>query len=100
MEQGREKIFFDGNSFDIYKINLLSRSILKLLILCVRGRIHNFDDIYNISKEIDYSQYIPAGKTFGVTGARHGDHEFTSMDVAGEVGQAVIDSVKKQGEIG
>ena len=90
------KIIFEAKPEEIYELNLSSRSLLKLLILLCQEKAHDLDDVYRVAKNIDYTEFIPQGKSFGVNSSRYGDQDFTSVDVASKVGQAIIDSVKEK----
>lgn len=93
-EYDHGKIIFEASVEDIYELNLCSRSLLKILILLCKEKAYDLDDVYRVAKNIDYTEFMPQGKSFGVNSSRYGDQDFTSVDVASKVGQAIIDSVK------
>ncbi|MHA1237647.1 MAG: tRNA (guanine(6)-N2)-methyltransferase [Candidatus Odinarchaeia archaeon] len=88
----RSKVFFEGDIQDIYHLNYLCRTVNKIYILLVRSYFETLEDIYNLAKNVDYSNFIASSQTFAVRSSRSGAHDFTSIDVSRVVGQAVIDS--------
>jgi len=86
------KIFFEGPLDAMYLLNYYARTINRVYLSLARGVFNDLRDIYHEAKSIDYTTIIPAESTFAVRCERAGSHEFTSLDVARVVGQAVIDS--------
>ncbi|PSQ40624.1 hypothetical protein BRD07_07000 [Halobacteriales archaeon QS_9_68_42] len=64
------------------------------MAVLVDERISELSDVYDATRSVDVAAHIPEA-SFGVVGTRHGDHAFTSMDVAERVGQAVIDGYRE-----
>ena len=89
---GFGKIFFESDSEAIFKLNMLSRTIHKVSLLLCHRNFSTLKDIYDIAKNIDYTEFIASDQSFAIRAERVGVHDFTSMDVAATVGQAVIDS--------
>ncbi|RLG47958.1 MAG: class I SAM-dependent RNA methyltransferase [Thermoproteota archaeon] len=86
------KVFFSGDLELIPKLNYLSRCANRIFILLLRERFEDINDIYSHSRSISLSDYVEPDQTFAVRATRHGFHDFTSLDVARVVGQAIIDS--------
>lgn len=86
------RVIFDGKVSDIYLLNLKARTINKFFIQLCYSRFEKLDDIYKLSKRLDYEWIINSDQTFAVRTQRIGVHDFTSMDVSRVVGQAIIDS--------
>jgi 23S rRNA G2445 N2-methylase RlmL len=51
------------------------------------GHAAELADVYEFTRAVEWADHLP-DPDFGVVGARHGHHEFTSVDVADRVGQA------------
>ncbi|MHC1635350.1 MAG: tRNA (guanine(6)-N2)-methyltransferase [Candidatus Methanospirareceae archaeon] len=86
---------------DLYKLCIFGRSIHRLILLLLEGEFSSLKDIYTKTKEIDFTKYIYETQTFAVRAKRCGDktkHNFTSIDLAAEVGQAVVDCFKGEGK--
>jgi len=86
------KVFFKGDIELIPKLNYLSRCANRIFILLLRERFEGLNDIYSCSRSISLLDYVEPDQTFAVRATRHGTHNFTSLDVARVVGQAIIDS--------
>jgi tRNA (guanine6-N2)-methyltransferase len=86
------KVFFKGGIEDIYIVNIMSRTIHKLIIVLYRGGFKDLNDIYRIAKGLSYSEYIKPDQSFAVRTTRTGSHEFTSIEAAANIGKGIIDS--------
>ncbi len=86
------KVFFRSDLNAMYRLNLESRMLHKVIIQLCRSRFKDLDDIYRIAKRIDYTWIIDPDQSFAIRSERVGVHNFTSMDISRVVGQAVIDS--------
>ncbi len=93
-ELGRGRIFFEAPVEAVYELNLWARTMHKLFLLLYKGRFESLKDIYRAARGLDYTGIIRPGQSFAVRAERVGQHDFTSMDVASAVGQAVIDSYR------
>ncbi len=94
-ELGRGRIFFKAPLEAIYELNLWARTMHKLFLLLYRGDFGGtLEGIYKAARQLDYTGVIRPDQAFAVRAERVGQHDFTSMDVAARVGQAVIDSYK------
>lgn len=90
----RGVVEFDGNLEDVYELHYRSRSCHRILEVLVDGTVSELEDVYESTREADIATHLPF-ESFGVVGTRHGTHEFTSVDVAERVGQAVIDDYRE-----
>jgi len=86
------KIFFDADMKSVYALNLEASTLNKIMIQLCREKFAELNDLYKIAKKIDYGWIINADQSFAVRSERVGVHNFTSIDVARVVGQAIIDS--------
>ena len=89
----RGVVEFEGEIEDVYELHYRSRTTHRVLEVLVDAPVETPDDVYDRTREVDIAARLPF-EPFGVVGTRHGTHEFTSMDVAGHVGQAVIDEYR------
>ena len=85
----------DCTEDEIFKINLCSQSVHRVMILLKRENVQSLDDIYNVVKNVDYTEYIWPTQSFAIRPQRVGEHDFTSIDIGRVAGQAVIDSFKE-----
>lgn len=82
----------------VYELNACSRSIHRVLVEL--ARVENIDaenplaGIYDLVREIDLRRFLGPEQSFAVRTKRRGEHDFTSMDVEREVGQAIIDEYR------
>ena len=90
----RGVVEFDGDEEDVYRLHYLARSLHRVMAVLVDGTVDELEDIYRLTAEASVAERLP-GTDFGVVGTRHGTHDFTSMDVAERVGQAVIDTYRE-----
>ena len=90
----RGVIEFDGSHEDVYDLHYRSRTCHRVMEVFVDERVSELSDVYDATRAVDVAAHLP-DESFGVVGTRHGDHEFTSMDVAERVGQAVIDGYRE-----
>ncbi len=86
-------ISFRGKEEHIYLLNYLGKTIHKVIIKVGEGEVHTLGDIYKFSKDLPFEEFIPEKYTFGVKTKRFGEHDFSSMDISKEIGQAVIDRI-------
>jgi 23S rRNA G2445 N2-methylase RlmL len=90
----RGAVEFDGNREDVYDLHYRSRTCHRVLEVLVDAPVSGLADVYDRTREVDLAARLPF-EPFGVVGTRHGTHEFTSVDVAERVGQAVIDCYRE-----
>ena len=90
----RGVVALEGSRDDVYDLHVRSRTCHRLLEVLVEGRVEELEDVYRLTRRVDLAAQLP-DESFGVVGTRHGSHEFTSMDVAERVGQAVIDGYRE-----
>ncbi len=90
----RGVVALEGTRDDVHDLHVRSRTCHRLLEVLVDGRVAKLEDVYRLTRRVDLAGHLPE-EPFGVVGTRHGDHGFTSMDVAERVGQAVIDGYRE-----
>lgn len=89
----RGVVAFSGNQYDVYDLHYRSRTCHRIMEVLVDAPVSELEDVYDRTREADIPAHLPF-KPFGVVGTRHGTHDFTSVDVAERVGQAVIDEYR------
>ena len=90
----RGVVEFEGDEADVYALHYRARSLHRIMAVLVDGTVDELADVYRLTGEAAVAERLPEAD-FGVVGTRHGTHEFTSMDVAERVGQAVIDTYRE-----
>ncbi len=90
----RGVVEFEGSVDDVYALLARSRTCHRVLEVLADGRVEDLEGIYDRARGVDLARHLPFAD-FGVVGTRHGDHGFTSVDVADRVGQAVIDGYRE-----
>lgn len=93
-KEHRGMIRLEGKEEDIFKLNYQGKSLHRVMLLLKEGDFSSLKDVYRETKEIEFVRYIHPGQKFAARANRLGKHDFTSLDVEREVGQAVIDSYK------
>ncbi len=83
-----------ANYDDVFHLNYLSKTISRVIVLLAVEEFESLDDIYKVVKNIDFTKFIESEQSFAVRSKREGKHDFTSIDVARVVGQAIIDSYR------
>ncbi len=81
----------DVREEDIFKLNFLSRTIHRVILLLMEGEFKTLKDLRNKIRQINFKDYIEYNQTFAVECERTGEHNFTSVDVERTVGKVVIE---------
>lgn len=95
-EEVRGRIAFEAEPEEIVKLNYLSRSLHRIMILLDSFEIEDLDSIYDGMKGLDYHRWLKSDQTFAVRPERIGEHDFDSPDIGDPAGQAVIDTIKNE----
>ncbi len=90
----RGVVEFDGSEADVYELHYRARSLHRVMAVLAEGVVDELGDVYAVTERAPVAAALPDAD-FGVVGTRHGTHEFTSVDVAERVGQAVIDGYRE-----
>ena len=90
----RGVIEFDGSHEDVYDLHYRSRTCHRVMEVLADERVSELSDVYDATRAVDVAAHLP-DESFGVVGTRHGHHDFSSVDVADRVGQAVIDGYRE-----
>ena len=76
---------------DIFKLNFLSRTIHRVIILLMEGEFESLTELKKKVSDIDFENYIKYDQTFAVECERTGKHDFTSLDVEKIIGKIIIE---------
>lgn len=90
----RGVVEFEGNEADVYALHHRARCLHRIMAVMADGTVDTLDDVYTVTERTNVAERLP-NADFGVVGTRHGTHDFTSVDVAERVGQAVIDAYRE-----
>jgi len=89
------KILMDLPLSKVALLNYSCRSLHRVYILAAYGEVFSLEDVERIAREVDYVNYVDAEQSFAVRAERHGEHSFTSPEIAAKVGHVVIDEFRK-----
>ncbi|MCX7642431.1 MAG: tRNA (guanine(6)-N2)-methyltransferase [Armatimonadetes bacterium] len=79
-----------------YQARTIYRGLLVLAEGEVRRTQEGLDDIYQIVKSVDWTEWLPPEATFCVRSTRNGRHQYQSPDIERISGQAVIDRIMEK----
>lgn len=97
----RGTIGFEADERATYELNYRSRTLHRVGVVLVDRAFEGLDDLEDLDRvgaavrALPIAEYVDADRTFGIRPTRHGDHEFTSMDLGDVTGQAVIDAYRE-----
>ncbi len=91
VEIGRRMVAFTGDKEMLYKANFCTRTAVKILKPIKEFKATDADDLYDIVKEIDWSQYMDVDNTFLVESVIFSDNFRHSKFVAYRVKDAIAD---------
>ncbi len=76
---------------DIFKLNFFSRTLHRIIIILKEGEFNTLEDFEKKVSEINFEEYIAYNQSFAVDAERHGEHDFTSLDIERIVGKIIIE---------
>lgn len=91
VEIGRRMVAFTGDKEMLYKANFCTRTAVKILKPIKEFKASDADDLYEIVKAIDWSQYMDVNNTFLVESVIFSDNFRHSKFVAYRVKDAIAD---------
>lgn len=91
----RGAVVFTADAGAVPTLNARARTLHRVLVLLAEGPIGGLSDAYELATRAPLTEHIAAGQAFAVRSSRHGEHDFTSVDVADRVGQGVIDAYRE-----
>ncbi|MFB6147150.1 MAG: class I SAM-dependent RNA methyltransferase [Halobacteriaceae archaeon] len=83
---------FEASRTVIPLLNRRARTLHRVLVLVADTRVTALDDVYQAARSIDLQRYLAPRQAFAIRSSRHGDHAFTSPEIAETAGQAVVDA--------
>jgi 23S rRNA G2445 N2-methylase RlmL len=85
---------FDGDGDALARLHCRARTLNRILVELVRAPLETLADTYDHTHALPLAEYLAPDQPIAVRATRIGEHEFTSMDVAERVGQAIVDGVR------
>jgi len=86
---------FDGTARDLAALHCRGRTCNRVLVELVRTPLEGLADTYDHTHALPLADYLDPDQPIAVRATRIGEHEFTSMDVAERVGQAIVDGMRE-----
>ena len=90
------KVTFEAEPSAIARCNLWLRSADRLLIEVGRFKAESFDELFEKTKALSWSRWIPEEAIFPVTGKSINSTLFSVPDCQAIVKKAVVESLKKE----
>ncbi len=85
------RIIIDGPPNLFYDLNLRLKTAERVNILLIDEHVESLEDIKKVTREFDW-KFIGRHTTFAVRVERVGEHNFTSVDIAAAIGEAIQNS--------
>jgi 23S rRNA G2445 N2-methylase RlmL len=85
---------FDGTDHDLARLHCRARTCNRVLVELTTGPVADPADTYDHTVGLPLAEYLDPDQAIAVRSTRIGEHDFTSMDVAERVGQAIVDGVR------
>jgi 23S rRNA G2445 N2-methylase RlmL len=86
---------FETDTGGLVRLNRFSRTLNRTLVVLREGRVEGLSDVAALVESCSLSEYLADGQAFAVDADRRGEHDFGSPDVAGVVGEAIIDAYRE-----
>ena len=92
----KRAVSFDGNTEDVYKLNLWSRLSIDVLVHLYSFRAINEDQLYNKVTNFRWEEYLSVNETFAFSSIVHSSFFKHSQYVALKAKDALVDRFKKK----
>jgi putative N6-adenine-specific DNA methylase len=92
----RRAVSLDGNTEDLYKINLWSRLAIDVLVHLYAFRVKDEDDLYNKLTNFKWEEHLLPDETFSFSSIVHSSNFRHSQYVALKAKDALVDRFKKR----
>ena len=92
----RRAVSFDGNTEDLYKVNLWSRLAIDVLVHLYSFRVRDEDDLYNKLTNFKWEEHLTENETFSFSSIVHSSNFRHSQYVALKAKDALVDRFKKR----
>ncbi|WP_297435005.1 class I SAM-dependent RNA methyltransferase [uncultured Clostridium sp.] len=93
IENGR--VHFEGDEMDIAIANMWLRTADRVLIKAAEFKAESFEELFNKTAEIDWSQYVPVNGKMHITGKSIKSKLYSVPDCQSIVKRAVVKSMQK-----
>ncbi len=94
VEPGRRMVSFEGTLETLYKANMCCRTALRILKPIYKFIAHDTDELYEMTKEMDWSRVLSLDKTFSIDTVAYSDEFSHSRFVTYRVKDAIVDWFK------
>ena len=93
VEDGR--VYYEGDEKDIARANIFLRTTERVLLMAGEFTAHNWDELFDNVKALDWPSLMPAAANFFVTKAASIRSKlFSPSDIQRIIGKAVVESMK------
>lgn len=89
---------FTADIAAVYTLHARARSLHRIMLELVRTPFETLDDLTALIGRLAIPAYLGSEQSFAVRAKRRGEHSFGSPDVERELGQAIIDRYRSQGQ--
>lgn len=89
------RVLIDGTEQDLYRMTYLSGTCTRFIEVLADFTLEQPQDAYD-ALEGQVDDLMAEGETFAVRVDRHGDHAFSSPDIAREAGQKIVELYEDQ----
>ncbi len=96
VKPGRRMVSFTGDKEMMYRANFQLHTAIRILKPIMHFKARSAEDVYEATKEIDWSQYILEGKTFSVDSVVYSDEFRNSRFVTYKVKDAIVDQFRER----
>jgi putative N6-adenine-specific DNA methylase len=96
IQVGRRMVSFTGDKEMMYRANFQLHTAIRILKPIKHFKAASADDVYNNVKDLDWSAYIPEGKTFAVDSVVYSDEFRNSHFVTYKVKDAIVDQFRER----
>lgn len=94
VEPGCRMVSFEGDKAMLYKANLCCRTALRILKPIYKFTASDTDNLYELTKEFDWSQVLDVDKTFSIDTVVNSDQFNHSRFVTYRIKDAIVDYFK------
>ena len=93
---GRRMVSFTGDKEMMYRANFQLHTAIRILKPIKHFKAQSAEDVYNEIQKIDWSLYIPEGKTFSVDSVVYSEEFRNSRFVTYKVKDAIVDQFREK----
>jgi len=90
------RVTFEGDAEAIARANIFSRSAERILVECAAFKAESFEELYDKTRALDWSRFIPQNGKFWITKASSVKSKLHSpSDIQSIMKKAMVDSLKE-----